>query len=164
MKCRERLADYFQANGVSYLLRTHPTAYTTQEVAAAQHVSGKHVAKVVIVRADEARNSMLVLSASAHIDFQKLRGVVGAKAVRLATEDEFGGIFPDCDLGAMPPFGNLYGLPVYVEPALAKEPRIIFQIGTHRDTVEISYADFARLALPVIADLAATQATKEEAG
>ena len=154
MKCKEKLADFFRANGVSYQLMSHATAYTAQEVAAAQHVSGKQVAKVVIARADEERNVMLVLPASSHIDFERLRGHLGVKALRLAKEEEFSGIFPDCDLGAMPPFGHLYGLPVYVDAELARNSEVVFQAGTHRDTVKIAYADFARLALPSVADLA----------
>lgn len=154
MKCKERLAEYFRENGVACQFMTHPTAYTAQEVAAAQHVSGKQVAKVVIVRADE-RNVMVVLPASAHIAFPKLQALLDARMVRLAKEEEFSGIFPDCDLGAMPPFGNLYGLPVYVDKSLAAAKEIVFQAGTHRDTAKIAYADFARLAQPIEADLVA---------
>jgi len=151
MKCKDRLAEYFHENRVACQFMTHPTAYTAQEVAAAQHVSGKQVAKVVIVRADE-RNIMLVLPASAHIDFPKLQALLGAKGVRLAKEEEFSGIFPDCDLGAMPPFGNFYGLPVYVDKSLANVKEIVFRAGTHRDTAKIAYADYVRLAQPVEAD------------
>ena len=154
MKCKERLARYLEENGVAFQMLTHPTAYTAQEVAAAQRVSGKQVAKVVIVRADD-RNLMLVLPAALHINFAKLQALVGAKTMRLAKEEEFGGIFPDCDLGAMPPFGNLYGLQVYVDDSLSQAPEIVFQVGTHRDTVKMAYADYARLAQPATADFTA---------
>lgn len=154
MKCKERLADFFRANAVPYQLMSHATAYTAQEVAAAQHVSGKQVAKVVIARADEERNVMLVLPASEHVDLEALRAHLGSKSLRLAREEEFGGIFPDCDLGAMPPFGHLYGLPVYVDADLAKHAEIVFQAGTHRDTVKMAFADLVRLAKPVVASFA----------
>lgn len=151
MKCKERLLEYLTRNGVQAKTMSHSTAYTSQEVAAAQHVSGKRMAKVVIVRAGE-RNVMAVLPANEHIDFRKLESALGPGPARLAGEDEFGDIFPDCDLGAMPPFGNLYDLPVYVDTSLASVPEIVFQVGTHRDTFAVPFADFARLAQPVTLD------------
>jgi Ala-tRNA(Pro) deacylase len=149
--CLQHLQKYLRENRVPFEAMVHPTVYTAQEVAAAQHVPGEQVAKVVIIRAD-GRNFMLVLPAPHRVAFDKLKALLGAKDVRLAKEEEFGGIFPDCDLGAMPPFGNLYNVPVYVDKALAESPDIVVQAGTHRDTVKISYADFARLAQPTVGD------------
>jgi Ala-tRNA(Pro) deacylase len=149
MKCRERLERYLRENGVGFEVLTHSQAYTTQGVAAALHLPGRQVAKVVIVKAD-GKMVMLVLPAPDRLDFSKVRNLLGAKKAALAKEEEFGDIFPDCALGAMPPFGNLYDLPVYVDQALAGEGDIVFRIGTHRETMRVAYADFARLAQPTV--------------
>lgn len=153
MDCKAKLEEYFRDNRVGFQAMTHPTAYTAQEVAAAQKVPGKQVAKVVMVLADD-RVAMLVMPASYRIDFTKLRGILGAKDARLAKEEEFSGLFPDCDTGAMPPFGNLYNVPVYVDRVLTEDPEIVFQAGSHRDTLKIAYKDYARLAQPIVADFA----------
>lgn len=153
MDCKVRLEKYFRDNGVGFQAMTHPTAYTAQDVAAAQKVPGKQVAKVVMVLAD-AKTVMLVMPASYRIDFTKLKGVLGAKEARLAKEEEFSGIFPDCDTGAMPPFGNLYNVPMYVDRVLTEDPEIVFQAGSHRDTMKVAYKDYARLTQPIVADFA----------
>ena len=153
MDCKTRLEQYFRDNGVGYQIMTHPVAYTAQEVAAAQRVPGKQVAKVVIVLAD-GKAVMLAQPANSRIDFAKLKDVLGAQEVRLARENEFSDLFPDCDTGAMPPFGNLYDVPVYVDRALSEDVEIVFQAGTHRETMRITYQDYARLARPTVADFA----------
>ena len=153
MKCKDRLAAYLKENGVAFKAMTHATAYTAQEVAAAQGVSGKQVAKVVIVKADE-KPTMLVLQASALVDFPKAKKVLGAKAVRLAKEGEFADLFPDCEVGSMPPFGNLYDLAVYVDEGLTSMPEIVFEVGSHTDTFRVKYADYARLVKPQVASFA----------
>jgi Ala-tRNA(Pro) deacylase len=153
MKCRERLEQVLRENGVGFEVLTHSQAYTTQEVAAALHLPGRQVAKVVIVKAD-GKMVMLVLPAPDRLDFPQVRKLLGAKEAALAKEEEFGDIFPDCALGAMPPFGNLYDLPVYVDQALAGEEDIIFRIGTHRETMKVAYADFARLVKPTVGTFA----------
>ena len=153
MDCKEKLEKYFHDNGVGFQAMTHPTAYTAQDVAAAQRVKGKQVAKVVIVLAD-ATAVMLVMPASYRIDFAKLKMALNAKDARLAKEEEFSNLFPDCDTGAMPPFGTLYSVPVYVDRSLTEDPEIVFQAGSHRDTMKITYQDYARLAQPVVADFA----------
>jgi len=153
MDCKTRLEQYFRDNGVGYQIMTHPVAYTAQEVAAAQRVPGKQVAKVVIVLAD-GKAVMLAQPANSRIDFAKLKDVLGAQEVRLAREKEFSDLFPDCDTGAMPPFGNLYDVPVYVDRALSEDVEIVFQAGTHRETMRITYQDYARLARPTVADFA----------
>lgn len=150
MKCKERMAAYLKEHGVAFKAMTHPTAYTAQEVAATQGVSGKQVAKVVIVKADD-KAAMLVLQASALVDFAKAKKALGAKAVRLAKEGEFADLFPDCEVGSMPPFGNLYNLPVYVDEGLAAVPDIVFEAGSHTDTFRVKYADYARLVNPKVA-------------
>jgi len=151
MTCKERLEKYLRENGVPFQSMTHPEVYTAQEVAAAQHVPGKQLAKVVIAEAD-GRMVMLVLPASYLVDFKKLQAFLGARKVRLAKEEEFSDIFPDCAIGAMPPFGNLYDIPVYVDRTLTEGLEIVSRAGTHRDTMKIRYADFERLAKPEVGD------------
>jgi len=153
MDCKARLEQYFLDNGVGFQAMTHPAVYTAQEVAAAQRVPGKQVAKVVMVLAGD-QALMLVMPASFRIDFAKLKDALGAEEARLAREKEFSDLFPDCDVGAMPPFGNLYNVPVYVDRVLTEDAEIVFQAGTHRDTMKIAYRDYARLAQPVVADFA----------
>jgi len=151
MKCKERLKQYLREHNVSFELMTHPEAYTAQEVAAAQHVSGHQLAKVVMVWAD-GQMTMLVLPASARVDLRKAAELLGVDKVRLATETEFSQRFPDCRVGAMPPFGNLYELPVYVDRALTEHAEIVFRVGTYTETMKIAYADFERLVQPQVGD------------
>jgi Ala-tRNA(Pro) deacylase len=151
MKCRERMEKYLREHGVGFEVKTHEQAFTMQEVAAALHVPGNQVAKVVIVCADD-KKVMLVLPAPYRMNVDLVRDLVDAKKVRLAKEEEFADLFPDCATGAMPPFGNLYGVPVYVDRSMAEEPDMVFRIGTHRETMKIAYADFIRLAEPVVGD------------
>ena len=153
MKCRERLEQYLRENGVGFEVMTHSQAFTMQEVAPALHVPGKQVAKVVIVRADEEM-AMLVLPAPYRLNTAKARTLLGVKGVRLAKEKEFTDLFPDCATGAMPPFGNLYDVPVYVDQSLAEESDIVFRIGTHRETMKVAYDDFSRLAQPTVGEFA----------
>jgi len=151
MKCRERMEKYLRENGVGFEVKTHDQAFTMQEVAAALHVPGNQVAKVVIVCADKEK-VMLVLPAPYRMNVDLVRDLVGAKTIRLAKEDEFADLFPDCATGAMPPFGNLYDVPVYVDRSMAEEPDIVFRIGTHRETMKIAYTQFVRLVQPVVGD------------
>ncbi len=153
MECKKRLEKYLRDNGVQFQAMTHRTAFTAQEMAAAQGVKGQLVAKVTMVKAD-GKLAMLVLPASYRVDLAKVKEVLGVQEVRLALEPEFEGRFPDCDTGAMPPFGNLYDVPVFVDRALTQDPEIVFQAGTHRDTMKIAYKDYARLARPITVDFA----------
>jgi Ala-tRNA(Pro) deacylase len=153
MGCRDRLEDYLRENGVPFEVQHHPMAFTAQEVAAAEHVPGKMLAKVVMVSAD-GEMAMLSLPAPYQVDLEKAGKMLGAEEARLAQEEEFEGAFPDCEVGAMPPFGNLYGLPVYVEEALAEDETIFFRAGTHTDTMSVGYADFERLVEPTVGDFA----------
>ena len=153
MKCKERLEQYLRENSVPFEVMTHAQSYTMQEVAAALHVSGKQVAKAVMVEAD-GEMVMLVLPAPYRLNFGKVRTMLGAKAVKLAEEGEFADLFPDCAPGAMPPFGNLYDVPVYVDQALAEKESVVFRIGTHREAMRIACADLARLAQPTVGEFA----------
>jgi Ala-tRNA(Pro) deacylase len=153
MECRDRLEDYLRENGVPFEVQHHPRAITAQEVAATEHVPGQMLAKVVMVLAD-GEMVMLTLPAPYQVDLEKVGKVLGAEEARLAEEEEFEVIFPDCEVGAMPPFGNLYELPVYVEEALAEDETIFFRAGTHTDTMSVRYADFEQLVEPTVAEFA----------
>jgi Ala-tRNA(Pro) deacylase len=154
--CLEHLKYYLNEAGVHYEVSPHRTAYTAQTVAAEAHEPGWHVAKVVMAKA-EGRPVMLVLSAPAHVDIAALKRGLGWEYAALAREDEFRHLFPDCDLGAMPPFGNLYGVPVYLDEQLANEAAIVFQPGSHRTTMKIAMADYLRLVAPTLAGFALEQ-------
>ena len=151
MECRERMEEYLRENDVPFEIMAHRTAYTMPEVAAALGVSGKQVAKVVIVRADD-RMLMFVVASPDRLDFDRVRASLGAQSISLAKENEFASLFPGCATGAMPPFGNLYDVPVYVDQALAEQTDIVFRVGTHRHTMKVAYADFERLAQPTVGD------------
>lgn len=153
MKCQEQLERYLRDNQVAYQIQHHPQAYTAQRIAECEHISGKKVAKSVIVLADNTR-AMLVLPATSRVDLDRARACLGAKNVRLAQETEFQNAFPGCDVGAMPPFGNLYNMRVCVEKSLTGQESIVFPIGTHTETMSLKYADFERLVQPTIADFA----------
>jgi len=155
-----RLKELFDEAKVSYEVYNHPLAYTAQEIAARQHFSGKEMAKVVMIEVDD-RLIMGVIPGSQKINLNTVKASLGAKQARLATEDEFISRFPECEVGAMPPFGHLFGLPVFVDPALEKDDVIYFNAGNHVQTVRLSYKDFARLVKPQIARLVA--APKREA-
>ena len=147
MSCKEKLEAHLREQEVPFQVHHHPPAYTAQRVAEVEHVSGKMMVKVVMAFAD-GKMVMLAVSAPKHVSLTKAAEATGAKDVRLAHEDEFAAAFPDCAVGAMPPFGNLYGLPVYVDAELAQDETIIFNAGTHEDTIHMKYADFARLVKP----------------
>jgi Ala-tRNA(Pro) deacylase len=148
-----RLQQFLDQHGVAFTHTVHPLAYTAREVAAAEHLPPKEVAKAVVFVA-EAGYRMAVVPANKVVDFQELRTALGFVHARLATEKEIEQIFPDCELGAMPPFGNLYGVPVYMDSSLLEDEVIAFNAGTHRDVVHMRLEDFRRLADPSIVSLA----------
>ncbi len=155
MPILRRLKELLDEARVSYEVYNHLLAYTAQEIAAQQHFSGKEMAKVVVLDVD-GRLVMGVIPGSQRINLNTAKASLGAKAVKLATEAEFISRFPECEIGAMPPFGNLFGLPVFVDPALEKDEHIYFNAGNHVQTVRLSYKDFARLIEPQIASLVQT--------
>ena len=153
MPCKEKLENYLRGQQIPFQEQQHPIAFTAQDVAAREHIPGKQVAKVVVVFAD-GKEVMLVLPASYRVDFNRLAPALGASQVRLADEIELRTAFPDCDVGAMPPFGNLYQLPVYVDKSLAEDETIVFPVGTHTETMSLKYADFERVVKPTLAEFA----------
>lgn len=147
----QRFQEYLDRHHVPYEVLGHQEAYTAPEIAHTLHVSGKMLAKVVMIKADE-RFVMAVLPSNWQVDFTHLKEVLEARHVRLATEDEFKGLFPDCDIGTMPPFGNLYDVPVYVDELLAEDEEIVFEAGAHFGAVKLRYQDFVDLVHPSIAE------------
>lgn len=149
----QRIRQYLEQHKIEYTIITHPPAFTAQKVAAAAHVPGREVAKTVIVKAD-GELAMAVLPADLNLDLEHLRVAVGADAIELASEWEFKDRFPDCEAGAMPPFGNLYGLPVFVADSLTQDEFIAFNACNHREMIRLRYADFAELVKPRVLDIA----------
>lgn len=150
----QKLKEFLDSQGIRYVTIQHSPAFTAKEIAASAHIPGKQLAKTVMVRI-KGTMAMAVLPASDTIDFHLLREVCGAERVELATEREFKDMFPECEVGAMPPFGNLYGMDVFVAGTLAEDEEIAFNAGTHRELIKIAYADFARLVKPVVAEFVA---------
>ena len=151
MTISKRLKDYLEKNQVSYQAGYHQEVYTAQEIAAVQRVPGKEMAKVVMVKAD-GKMVMLVLPASYQVDMKKLKAALQCKKVGMAKEKEFEELFPDCEIGAMPPFGNLYNLDVLVDKVLTEDASIVFQAGSHVETLRIKYSDYVRLVNPKVGD------------
>ena len=149
--CVDRLKQYLTDHHVYFEVQEHRQVYTMQEVAATLHERGERVAKVFIAWVD-GKPMMLVLPAPAQVDLDRVRGMLKAKEARRAREFEFAQTFADCDVGAMPPFGNIYQVPVYIDRSLVAEPYIIFQAGTHHTTMKIAMSDYQRLVKPVVGD------------
>ncbi len=147
MGCKEDLEAYLRENKVPFQMQHHAVAYTSQEVAAAEHIPGRMLVKVVMVMGD-GKLAMFALPAPARVDLDKAAALLGAKEARLAREEEFADRFPGCEVGAMPPFGKLFDLPVYADKSLAEDETIVFEAGTHTDTMSMKYADYQRLAEP----------------
>jgi Ala-tRNA(Pro) deacylase len=149
MSIAKRLREYLEQNHVPYSHCTHRMAYTAQEVAAAQHVPGQNMAKTVVLKADD-QYVMVVLPAPLKLDLEMLRRELPFGRLELASEKDLAGLFMDSELGAMPPFGNLYNLPVFVDQSLAVRQEIVFNAGTHVDTIQMHYDDFERLVHPKV--------------
>ena len=148
----EKLKTYLDQNAVRYETLAHSEVYTAQEAAAAAHVPGKDMAKTVMVKLDGAM-AMVVLPSTFQVDLDQVQHVTGASIVELASEEEFRDLFPACDPGAMPPFGNLWEMQVFVDQHLREDEHIAFCAGSHHELVRIAYADFERLVNPVVAEL-----------
>lgn len=153
MPLLEKLRVFLDENHAEYTHTVHSIAYTAREVALAEHLPAREVAKTVVVHGDNGYH-LLVLPASKLVDFQEVRIALGLNHARMVPETELNRLFPDCELGAMPPVGNLYGMPVYLDSALAAEDVITFNAGTHRDVVHMRIAEFRRVVRPTIVSLA----------
>jgi len=151
-----QLKEFLDSHNVKYLTMTHSRAYTAQEIASLAHIRGEEFAKTVIVRID-GQLVMAVLPASYHVDLPLLKAAAEGKKIGIASETDFRDRFPDCEVGAMPPFGQLYGIAVFVDERLTKDKEIAFNAGTHHELIRLSYEDFARFVQPKVADFATMQ-------
>lgn len=142
-----RLKQFLDDNGVGYDVMHHDPAFTAQQLAARLHVPGREFVKVVVVKLDGSF-ALAALPAPLRVNFKLLAQGAGAKKCQLASEAEFQQLFPDCELGAMPPFGNLYNLPTYVDQELTADENIVINAGTHAEALRLRFADFSRLARP----------------
>ena len=144
------LEDYLDLRKVKYVTIAHSRGYTAEETAHLAHIPGSLLAKTVMVVIDDAP-AMAVLPANRRVRIEDLRAITGVPDVRLAREDEFKDLFPDCEVGAMPPFGNLYDMAVYVAPELAARDEITFNAGSHTELVRMAWSDYERLVRPHVA-------------
>jgi Ala-tRNA(Pro) deacylase len=142
-----KLKEFLDDEKIHYEVLSHSPAYTAMEVAQSAHIPGKELAKVVMVELD-GRMCMAVMPATRKLDLDRLREAANATDARLPGEDEFRKLFPECETGAMPPFGNLYGMEVYVSPQLAEDHEIAFNAGSHTEVIKLAYADYERLVQP----------------
>jgi len=147
-----RLKEFLDSQHIKYVAINHSPAYTAQEIAAQAHVRGKELAKTVMVKFDN-KMGMAVLPAYSKVNFEHLQEASGAGRVELASEKEFKDMFPDCEIGAMPPFGNLYGMEVYASRRPAEDAEIAFNAGSHTELIRMAYKDFQRLVKPKVADI-----------
>lgn len=149
-----KIIDYLQASGIPFARHSHPRAITAQELAASVHMTGYRVTKSVLAEVDGER-WIAVLPAAQMLDLERLTQALGAGSARLLAEDEFADLFPDCELGAEPPFGRLFGLPVIADEALAEDETIVVRAGSHEEAIELTFDDFARLENPRLASIGA---------
>jgi len=145
----QKLKAFLDGHGIKYVSLSHSPAYTAQEVAESAHVAGKHFAKTVMIKIDD-QLAMAVLPSNRKVVLEDLRELTGRDHVRFASEEEFKSAFPDCEVGAMPPFGNLYGMDVFVSPSLEENEEIAFNAGTHTEVITMAYGDFQRLVQPKV--------------
>jgi Ala-tRNA(Pro) deacylase len=144
-----KLTEFLDEHQVNYTTITHSPAFTAQEIAHAAHIPGCELAKTVMVKIDD-RLVEVVLPATQRLDLEQLRSTAGANKVELAREEDFDRCFPDCELGAMPACGNLYGIEVYVSPRFTGERQIAFNAGNHSELICMKYADYARIVHPIV--------------
>ena len=147
-----RLKEFLDREGIKYVSIRHSPAFTSQEIAASAHIRGKDLMKTVVVKLD-GQIALAVVSASARVDLELLRQAAGAQKAELASEADFINAFPECELGAMPPFGNLFEIPVYVDAQLSEDTEIAFNAGTHSELIRMSYDDFEKLVQPKVVRL-----------
>jgi Ala-tRNA(Pro) deacylase len=145
----KKIKDFLNSKNIKYVTISHSTAYTANEIAASAHIPGKELAKTVMVKID-GKMTMSVLPASYKVDFDLLQEASGASKVELASEQEFEDMFPGCEIGAMPPFGNLYEMEVFVDKSLCEDEEIAFNAGSHTELIRLPYKDFEKLVKPKV--------------
>lgn len=145
----QKLKEFLDSHNVKYVTISHSRAFTAQETAASAHVPVKELAKTVIVKID-GKMAMAVLPASCKVDFDLLKKATASATIEIANEKEFKDLFPDCEIGAMPPFGNFYGMEVFVAKSLTEDREIAFNAGSHRELVKLAYRDFEKLVKPKV--------------
>ncbi len=150
----QKLREFLDENQIKYTVISHSPAYTAQQIAASAHVPGRELAKTVVIKVD-GNLAMAVLPASKQIHFKQLQQAVGAKKVELANEEEFKNVFPGCEVGGMPPFGNLFDMEVYVDKSVCDDEEIAFNAGSHTELIRLPYKDFQRLVDPKIMEFSA---------
>ena len=150
----QKLKEFLDSRKIKYVTITHSLAYTAQEIAASAHIAGKELAKTVMVKID-GKMAMAVLPASYKVSFDLLKRAAGASKVKLANEQEFRDMFPELEVGAMPPFGNLYDMEVFVDENLSQDEEIAFNSGSHIELIKLAYSDFERLVKPKAAKFSA---------
>jgi Ala-tRNA(Pro) deacylase len=148
----QKLKEFLDSHGTKYITIRHSRAYSALETAQSAHIAGKELAKTVVLKVD-GKMAMAVVPGSEHVDLGSLKRACGAAKVELATEGEFKRLFPDCEVGAMPPFGNLYGMEVFVGSRLAEDQEIAFNAGSHTELIKLAYKDFERLVNPKVVKL-----------
>lgn len=161
MQLPNQLQKFLDSHNAKYAVSTHHTAYTAREVASVEHLPAREVAKVVMVFGD-GKYHMIVIPANRLVDFQEVRHTLGLSQARLATENELAKLFPDCELGAMPPIGPMYGLPIYLDSSLLDEDMIAFNAGTHRDVVHMKTEDYRNMVQPTMVSLAREAAMRHD--
>jgi len=149
----KKLKDFLDKEEVEYVSIQHSQAFTMSKIAHSAHISGKQLAKTVMIKVD-GKMAMAVLPSNEHVELEQLAELTGVGSIALATEKEFKELFPGCEAGAMPPFGNLYGMDVFVSPHLQKQELIAFNAGSHTELVQLAYRDFERLVQPKVLDFA----------
>lgn len=150
----KKLTEFLDREHVHYVTLTHSPAFTAQETAESAHVPGKEMAKTIVVHLGD-KMVMAVLPANQKIALAELREASGSARARFASEDEFKDLFPDCEVGAMPPFGNLYGMDVFMAAPLEEDEQIAFNAGSHTELIRMPLRDFERLVRPTVADFSA---------
>lgn len=145
----KKLKEFLDANDIQYVTISHSQAFTAQKIAASAHIPGKEIAKTVVIKID-GKMAMAVLPGSYRIDMKTLQEVTGSHNVSLASEEDFKNMFPECETGAMPPFGNLYDMEVFAAESLTEDEEIAFNAGSHTELIKMSFTDFKRLVNPQI--------------
>ena len=160
----DRLKQYLDRERAAYETLPHREVFTAREVAAESHVAERQLAKVLAIREEGNGHLMVVLPAACRLDLNALKHAAGRHRLSLVQEDEMARLFPDCEIGAMPPFGHLYGMPVYIDACFPRAPTIVFQAGNHHEVMRMPYAEYVRLVKPVLGEFCLHEREKDVSG